>query len=101
MVEAFAFFEEECLKLDLSDNRDDGRSAAALHALLEGRSAVQFLKKAKLEILEERATETMLGKMIALLLVVIHRDTVEANRVLATKNRGKGTNAEAAPIHRS
>ncbi|HEX2770566.1 MAG TPA: hypothetical protein VHN12_14915 [Geobacteraceae bacterium] len=85
MVETIGFLEEECLKADLAGSKMDGGTKEALREILEGRSAAQFLNTAKREVLEERATATTLGKMIALLLVIIHRDTQEAGNVLATK----------------
>lgn len=80
MVETFGFLEEECIKADLAGVKMDEGTGEALQSILEGRSAVQLLKTAKREVLEERATATTLGKMIALLLVIIHRDTVEAGK---------------------
>jgi hypothetical protein len=80
MVESFGFLEEECLKTDLAGTKMDEGTGEALQSILEGRNAVQFLNTAKWEVLEERATTTTLGKMIALLLVIIHRDTVEAGK---------------------
>ena len=85
MVETFGFMEEECLKADLAGDKMDGETKEALQSILEGRSAVQFLNMAKREVLEERATAATLGKMIALLLVIIHRDTMEAGHVLAAR----------------
>lgn len=80
MVEAFGFLEEECIKADLAGRGMDDGTGEALHSILEGKGALQFLNMAKREVLEERATATTLGKMIALLLVIIHRDTAEAGR---------------------
>jgi len=82
MVETFGFLEEDCLKADLAGSRMDDGTAEALQSILEGKSAVQFLNMAKREVLEERATAATLGKMIALLLVIIHRDTVEAGNII-------------------
>jgi len=82
MVETFGFLEEDCLKADLAGSRMDDGTAEALQSILEGKSAVQFLNMAKREVLEERATATTLGKMIALLLVIIHWDTVETGNII-------------------
>jgi hypothetical protein len=82
MVETFGFMEEDCLKADLAGSRMDDGTTEALQSILEGKSAIQFLNSAKREVLEERATATTLGKMIALLLVIIHRDTVEAGNII-------------------
>jgi hypothetical protein len=80
MLEVFRFLEEECLRTELAGTKMDEGTGEALQSILEGRSAVQFLNTAKREVLEEWATATTLGKMIALLLVIIHRDTVEAGK---------------------
>jgi len=81
MLEAFGFMEEECLKVDLAAGLDDG-IREALQAILEGKSALHFVKSAKGEVLEERAPAAVLKKMIELLLVIIHQDTMEAVKFL-------------------
>ena len=90
MVETFGFLEEECIKADLAGAKMDEGTGEALQSILEGRSAVQLLKTAKREALEERATATTLGKMIALLLVIIHRDTVEAGKAVDSGKLNSG-----------
>ncbi len=80
MVETFGFLEEDCVKADLAGTKMSEGTGEALQSILEGKGAVQFLNMAKREVLEERATATTLGKMIALLLIIIHRDTVEAGK---------------------
>jgi hypothetical protein len=82
MLEAYGFLEEECLKLDQAAGLDDS-IREALQTILEGKSALHFIKSAKQEVLEERATSEVLKRMIDLLLVIIHQDTVDAAKILA------------------
>jgi hypothetical protein len=81
MAEAFGFLEEECLKADLAADLDD-TVREALSTILEGKSALQFVTSGKREVLEERAPSSLLKRMIELLLVIIHQDTVRAEKVL-------------------
>jgi hypothetical protein len=81
MEEAFGFLEEECLKVDPAADLDDN-VREALHTILEGKSALQFVTSGKREVLEERAPSALLRQMIELLLVIIHRDTVQAEKIL-------------------
>lgn len=82
MSEAFGFLEEECLKVDQAACPDEN-VREALQVILEGKSALQFVKSAKREVLEERAGSAVLKRMIDLLLVIVHQDTMEANKILA------------------
>jgi hypothetical protein len=81
MLEAFGFLEEECLKVDMAVSLEVG-IRDALQDILEGKGALQFIKSAKREVLEERAPSAVLKRIIGLLLVIIHQDTVEAEKVL-------------------
>ncbi len=82
MLEAYGFLEEECLKLDQAAGLDDS-IREALQTILEGKGALHFIRSAKREVLEERAASAVLKRMIDLLLVIIHQDTVDAAKILA------------------
>jgi hypothetical protein len=82
MLEAFGFLEEECLKVDQAASLDDN-VREALQAILEGKSALNFVISSKREVLEERAPSAVLKQLLNLLLVIIHQDIMEARKVLA------------------
>ena len=81
LFEAFAFLEEECRKLELAADLDT-ELKEAVRDVMEGNGAMNLLQSAKREILEGRPAAELLRKLIALLLIIIHRDSTEAEKTL-------------------
>jgi hypothetical protein len=80
--EGLRFLEEDCRRADLAatDLADGVREALA--DILEGERSTRFLAGVERELDGERVPVDALGKLIALLLVTIHQDTVEAATML-------------------
>ena len=79
LVEALHFLEEDCLQADLRSTRLDEKTGAALGSVLEGKGAADFLRSVKRDLLEERLPIGALLKLINLVIVTIHHDTVQAD----------------------
>ncbi|HEX9023678.1 MAG TPA: hypothetical protein VF799_07550 [Geobacteraceae bacterium] len=79
--EAFRILEEDCLKVDQAEERLGDEVREALGALLDGKSAMQFVRSVKRDVLDERAPAEVLRKLIALVLVIVHQDTIQVNRL--------------------
>ncbi len=80
LTEAFHLLEEDCLRLDLNaDILADG-VREALKVVFEEKSALQFIKSVKREVLEGRASAMVLGKLISLMLVSVHQDSMDSGQ---------------------
>jgi hypothetical protein len=78
LMEAVRFLEEDCLKADLHSGDMDEKTVDALRSVLGGTAAVDFLRKVKRDLLEERVPLDMLRRVINLVLVTIHHDSARA-----------------------
>ena len=80
-LEAFAFLEEDCRRLELAAG-DDADIREAMKDVLEGNGALNLLQSVRRDILGGRPSAEQLRRAITLLLIVIHRDTIEAEKAL-------------------
>jgi hypothetical protein len=78
LMEAARFLEEDCLQADLHSGDMDEKTVDALRSVLGGTAAIDFLRKVKRDLLEERIPLDMLRRVINLLLVTIHHDSARA-----------------------
>ena len=76
--EGLQFLEEDCLQLDLVNPGSDEREKEALRSIFGDRSAADFLRGMKRDLLEEQVPLELLRKLINLVIVTIHRDTRQA-----------------------
>jgi hypothetical protein len=81
MLESFSFLEEDCRRLELAAG-DDADIREAMMDVLEGSGALNLLQSVKRDILGGKPSAEQLRRAITLLLILIHRDTVEAEKAL-------------------
>ena len=82
MVEALHFLEEDCRKLDHAAGGTDDPLRGGLSLLLAGGSATDFLRRVQPDVLAEQAATPQLRKLIDLLLLTVHRDSEQADKLL-------------------
>lgn len=83
MAEAFHFLEDDCRQLDRTPGVMDDPTWGALANILAGGSATAFLRSVQREVLAERLAAPQLRKLIGLLLLTVHRDSEQADRLLS------------------
>jgi hypothetical protein len=96
--ESLRFLEEDFLKIDLERGGADSSASATLRFLLQGKSASEYLRSVRREVLDERIQAQPLRKLINLLLHTIHLDTQQAEKLLENKTSHADN---PAPVHRA
>lgn len=81
MDEAFEFLESDVKKIDSWKIWRQGYYNPALLAILDGNSALDFLLRAKKEVMNESISVDRLRKLISITLLTIHQDINEAKTV--------------------
>jgi hypothetical protein len=81
LMEGLRFLEEDCLQADMRSAGLDEQTGEALRSVLGGMGAADFLRKVKRDLLEERLPAETLRRVINLVIVTIHHDTVRAGTI--------------------
>jgi len=81
MKEAFDIFRNDLVRLDSWETWRQGYYNKPLLDILAGRNASDFMASVREEILNERASENVLEKLIHLILLCIHNDIQTAKNI--------------------
>jgi hypothetical protein len=80
--EAFHLLLEDLRALELIEANYDDELKEALQSILRGSSATEFAREIKSKIIEERASEDEIQKLINLILLSIRHDIKDSERTL-------------------
>ena len=81
LQEALRFLEEDFLQCDLGSAGMDEQARETLGSVLGGMGAADFLRRVKTDLLEERLPVEALLQLINLVIITIHHDTSQAEKV--------------------
>ncbi|MEA3437458.1 MAG: hypothetical protein U9R43_13395 [Thermodesulfobacteriota bacterium] len=81
LQEALDMFRDDIIRLDSWETWRQGYYNKPLLDILGGRNASDFMSNVREEILNERASENVLEKLIHLMLLCIHKDMQDAKKI--------------------